>query len=475
VLDTGIRQFRMAMGIVWGRRLDPANIERLVGDALATLAEFGAPGADVGMLVDGPLTDPAARRQSATSNLRRTARRLSVVSPFYARRFAAAGVDVGRLDPDRLAAVPVTGKRDLVEHAGDFRATDVAAHLATRTTGTTGRPAEIWMSRYETRLWPAIGALAAVLRDDLRPEDLLQVNVSSRATAAVILDVATCALIGAGCRLLGVIPPDQALDSLGEGRVTLLTATPSYLGELVTAARRRGLGPADFRLRRIDVGGECLSPSLAAAARATFGAEVDDHFGMTEILPVTGRSCEQGHLHHDINTGHVEYLDPDTGAPAAAGALATVVVTPYFPYRECTPVFRYDTRDLVRRLPEEPLTCTVSGLPATSKVLGKADQALRSGTRVITPRELVEAVEALPTCPWPARFRAVIDDGRPRLTLPAAAVDGFGIAATVEHLADRGLDVDLDVVADDQAPQLRPLRCDLRETTFAARPAPTGV
>jgi phenylacetate-CoA ligase len=63
VLDTGIRQFRMAMGIVWGRRLDPANIERLVGDALATLAQFGEPGEDVGMLVDGPLTDPAARRQ----------------------------------------------------------------------------------------------------------------------------------------------------------------------------------------------------------------------------------------------------------------------------------------------------------------------------------------------------------------------------------------------------------------------------
>ncbi|HEY4631838.1 MAG TPA: hypothetical protein VIG96_11070, partial [Blastococcus sp.] len=75
MLDTGIRQFRMAMGIVWGRRLDPANVERLVADALATLAQFGEPGADVGMLVDGPLTDPAARRQSATSNLRRTARR----------------------------------------------------------------------------------------------------------------------------------------------------------------------------------------------------------------------------------------------------------------------------------------------------------------------------------------------------------------------------------------------------------------
>ena len=33
VFDTGVRQFRMAMGMVWGRRLDPDNIGRLVEDA----------------------------------------------------------------------------------------------------------------------------------------------------------------------------------------------------------------------------------------------------------------------------------------------------------------------------------------------------------------------------------------------------------------------------------------------------------
>jgi len=151
------------------------------------------------------------------------------------------------------------------------------------------------------------------------------------------------------------------------------------------------------------------------------------------------------------------------------------VVTPYFPYRECMPVFRYDTRDLVQRLPDEPLTCSVSGLPATTKVLGKADQAVRMGVRVITPRELVEAVEALPSGPWPARFRAVVDGDRLRLTLPTAAVAGFGVAATVAHLADRGLDVDLELVPDVHATSLRPLRCDLRESTFAARPVSSGV
>jgi phenylacetate-coenzyme A ligase PaaK-like adenylate-forming protein len=275
--------------------------------------------------------------------------------------------------------------------------------------------------------------------------------------------------------VLGVVPPDEALDSLCDGRATLLATSPSYLGELVVAARRRGMGPSDFALRRIDAGGEVLSPSLKAAAVETFGAaRVNDAFAMTEVIPVSATTCTQGHLHHDLNMGLVELLDLDTGEPAEPGALSTVVITPYAPYRECMPVFRYDTRDVVRKLDDEPLTCEIAGLPATSAIVGKADQILRLGTTVITPRALVEAVEALPTQPWPARFHASISDGRVLLTLPAAAVAGLGEAAARQHLLEHGLDVDLELVGDAQGKSLRPLRSDLHETTFLARPALIG-
>src|SRR5213079_514491 len=104
--------------------------------------------------------------------------------------------------------------------------------------------------------------------------------------------------------------------------------------------------------------------------------------------------CGSGHLHHDVNTGLAEVIDLDTGEPAGPGRLGSVVVTPYFPYRECMPVFRYDTRDLVRRLPDEPLACELAGVPATSAILGKAGQVLRLGERAITTRDLVEAYDA---------------------------------------------------------------------------------
>lgn len=476
MFETGVRQFRMAMGMVTGRRLDTANIARLVSDALATMAEFGEPGADVQQLLDGPLTEPAARIEFANRALSRTARRLDSESAFYSRRFAAAEVNPKQLTVESLRKVPVTVKLDLIQRQSEFRCADAPPYLTTRTTGTTGRPAEIWLSRYEVELWSGLGALSGILRDEIRPSDIMQVNVSSRATAAVHLDAAICRLVGSGCRVLGMVPPDESLDSLTEGRSTLLSTCPSYLGELVTAARRRGMGPNDFQLRRIDLGGEVLSSSLAAAARQTFGVnQVRDSFGMTEVIPVSGRTCSQGHLHHDINMGLVELLDLETGEPAAPGALATVVITPYFPYRDCTPVFRYDTRDVVRCLPDEPLHCEVAGIPATSQILGKASHLLRLGDGEVLPiRNIVEALEALPSQPWPSRFRADSHYGKLQLTVPAGMLDGLGESGVVEHLAGYGLAAELVIVDDELASTLRHVRSDLHETTFVSRPVPIG-
>src|SRR5215831_12676129 len=108
MFETGVRQLRMAVGMAMGRRLSTRNLVHLIEDALATIEEFGQPGADAGQVVDGPLADPAARRDFATRGIRRTAARLAHRSPFYARRFAAAAVDPKRLGLTDLAAIPVT-------------------------------------------------------------------------------------------------------------------------------------------------------------------------------------------------------------------------------------------------------------------------------------------------------------------------------------------------------------------------------
>jgi hypothetical protein len=131
------------------------------------------------------------------------------------------------------------------------------------------------------------------------------------------------------------------------------------------------------------------------------------------------------------------------------------------------PVFRYDTRDVARCLPDQPLSCEVAAIPATTPSLGKAGQLLHlSPAHVVTPRQLIDAIEALPTAPWPARYRASGHDGRIQLTLPAAAIADYGHTAARRHFAQAGLEVDLTIVNDDQATSLRPTRSDLHETTL---------
>jgi phenylacetate-CoA ligase len=474
MFETGVRQLRMAMSMVLGKPINPRNIERLVDDALKTLQEFGAPGDDVQQLLDGPFADPDARSEFQNQAIRRTVRRLARVSPYYQKLFASHAIEPAEVNIETMHKVPVTTKQALQEQQHEFITTESHPYLTTRTTGTTGKPTEIWLSKYEIELWSAMAALSGLLRNEISPRDCMQINISSRATAAVQQNIAVCRLAGARARVLGVILPEESLDSLLSGddaAPTLLSTYPSYLALLVQAARRRGMSARDFRLRRIDCGGEVLSSSLARAALETFGARINDTFGMTEVLPVSGRVCSQGHLHPDLNMGFVEVIDLETGKPAAPGALGTIVVTPYYPYRECMPVFRYDTRDVVRRLPDEPLTCDLAGTPGTSRILGKVEHMLRVDERVITLRDLVEMIEGLPSQAWPARFSARVINNEIELILPAQALNGLSGEEVERRFHVSGIEVHVvsDSLSDQDMLRLRPLRADLLETTFAAR------
>lgn len=476
MFETGIRQFRMAMAMMWGWHIKPRVIEHMVADALKTLEEFGAAGDDVQQLLDGPFTDPVARKEYQVRMVQHTARRLLRRSPYYSKLFATHDINPDKLTLDTLSRIPVTRKEDLLEQPQAFVCNGVQPAMSTRTTGTTGRPAEIWLSRYEIDLWPALAALSGLLRGEILPNDCWQINISSRATAAVQIDATIARLAGIRTYMLGIIPVEESLDtlSLGDERApTLLSTYPSYLAQLVKEARRRGLSPASFRLRRIDCGGEVLSQALKRAAIETFGpALVNDAYGMTEILPMGARMCNQGHLHHDLNVGFVEVIDLESGQPAAPGALGTLVITPYYPYRECMPVFRYDTRDIVRNLPDEPLTCDLAGIAATSNILGKASNVLKVNDQWVTTHDLVEVYEALPSQPWPARFRAQAMGDHIEMVVPEEALaQGVTRALIERRYQERGLDVRVvDCVTREQDPiQLRPLRADLLETTFARR------
>src|ERR1700678_2111579 len=107
MFETGVRQFRMAMSMIWGRRFSPANVGQLVDDVLATIAEYGELGTDAQEILGEPAGDIEAQREVAARGVLRTTRRLTAQSPFYGQRFAAAEMDLAKLDMDTLRAIPV--------------------------------------------------------------------------------------------------------------------------------------------------------------------------------------------------------------------------------------------------------------------------------------------------------------------------------------------------------------------------------
>jgi hypothetical protein len=146
------------------------------------------------------------------------------------------------------------------------------------------------------------------------------------------------------------------------------------------------------------------------------------------------------------------------------------VATPFAPFRETTLLLRYATEDLVRTLPDPP-QCALRHQPATSDLLGKQRLSIRHEGRWVTPRQVLEALEALDVVPLPARcgFWAapggvavevvVRDDGPETQRTVMASLQEWGVPVAA-----------LTLVTDPaQLRQPYPLRGDLREAPFASR------
>jgi phenylacetate-CoA ligase len=195
-------------------------------------------------------------------------------------------------------------------------------------------------------------------------------------------------------------------------------------------------------LGRILCGSEILSSSLADSARALFGIPVVDGYGQTETAPLSAQVCSSGHLHFDTHAAYVEVLALSGDRSAGPGELGTLVVTPYYPFRHTMPLIRYQTDDVVRVLAaDEPLSCELAALPATSPIEGRRQDLMFVGEHVVTRRDLVQAIESLPTRPYPARYFAEGATQGLVISLQAAAVNGISCADVRAHLQEMGLPV----------------------------------
>lgn len=285
--------------------------------------------------------DPPDREPLILAKLRAQVRYAWERSPFYRRRWEAAGVG-----PDTLRSLadlrrfPVVQKAELRQAQaaappfGDYLCIEPAAVARIHgTSGTTGRPTVFGLGADD---WARIGeAHARILwATGLRPGDTVLIcsffslYLGSWGTLVGVERLgATAFPFGAGAQGQTLAAVQWARDL----RPGAFYGTPSYALHFAETARREGLDPASLGIRLLLFSGEPGAgiPATKALIERTFGGHAIDMGSMAEMSPwMTNGECRHRtgmHLWQDLV--YTEVCDPETFEPLPYGAEGTPVYT----------------------------------------------------------------------------------------------------------------------------------------------------
>jgi len=350
--------------------------------------------------------DPAERDAVVLAKLRAQVRYAWQKSPFYRRKWQAAGIspDALRSLAD-LARFPVVQKHELraAQSAhppyGDYlciERTQVARIHGT--SGTTGRPtvfgigAEDWERIAEAHariLWAA----------GIRPQDLVLLCSffslylgSWGALAGVQRLGATAFPFGAGVAGQTLM----AVQWAREMRPTAFYGTPSYALHFAEIARREGIDPRSLGFRVLLFSGEPGAgiPATKRLIEETFGGACVDMGSMAEMTPwmSNGECASRTGMHLWQDLVYTQVCDPETFQPVPFGSEGTPVYTHL--ERTSQPMIRLVSGDRARWT-DEPCPCgrTYPRLP--EGLYGRIDDMIIVRGENIYPSAIEDVLRAI--------------------------------------------------------------------------------
>jgi phenylacetate-CoA ligase len=290
------------------------------------------------------------------SERKRLAVERALQSSFWKRRMPA--IDLNRLDdPDVWRRIPVLTKEDLRQIPPDRFHEEFCIAPRTRVVeywrsgGATGRPLfyprsaedmETNLMAFE-RAWALIGATADDCAHISFPLGVHPV-AHLYARAAINLGIGTI-WCGAGTNT----PSEVQLELIDQLKPTIWIGMASYGLHLANLAEVKGMDLARSTVKKLLVAAEPLSPVKREKLERAWGAQVFDHFGMTEAAIVSGEALGHEGLHAFTDLWHLEVLD-DHGNPVRDGDVGSLVVTALWS-NTMTPFLRWSSGDLVTLAP----------------------------------------------------------------------------------------------------------------------------
>jgi phenylacetate-CoA ligase len=235
---------------------------------------------------------------------------------------------------------------------------------------------------------------------------------------------------GAGLIPLGSTGPSVALELLGDGIGTALSATPSYLRRLIEAAEESNVDLTRTALRCGFIGAERAEESLRLKllSRLPVGFKWYELYGLTETGgPSFAFAPDPTVPELELNTQDfwAEVLDPTEDRAVQIGEVGELTITTRRTGGR-TPLIRYRTRDLVRATAGEASRPT-----RISRILGRADESLKVDGVLIYPSAVAEIMSEL--VPVTSEWRAWVCPREPDNELLVVAEASPEVCAAVSR------------------------------------------
>ncbi|PWE33233.1 CoF synthetase [Maritimibacter sp. 55A14] len=316
---------------------------------------------------------------------------------------------------------------------GDYLATPRSRAVRLhRTSGTTGQAMNLALSARDCAITAEVGGRSHRAAG-LGPGDTVVHCLNYQMWMGGLTDHMTLEATGALVVPFGVGGTELLIRTIRELGVNAISCTPSYPAvlERVLAEKFPGLAPRDLGLRLGLFGGEpgLDDPALRDRLRATWGMEPRNaNYGVSDVFSNFAAQCAQDTRLHFL-AGDVlwpELVAPETGAPVAleAGAEGELVLTHLA--RDCQPLVRFRTGDIIAVDATEPCACGRSGF--RFRVVGRSDDMVVVRGLNLFPSMVAAVIGGF--AELSGDYRIVLEGPPPYDALPVEAELAVGQAAS---------------------------------------------
>jgi phenylacetate-CoA ligase len=296
--------------------------------------------------------------------------------PYYRRLWSERRSRGDRRSWERLENWPILEKEAVRRDARAFVADDCGTRKldCVHTSGTTGKPIELWRTRETTRAWYALFEARwrrwyGVSRHDRWAilGGQLVTPVAQRRPPFWTWNAALKQLYMSSYHLAPDLVPHY-LKAIQRYRIAYLLGYSSSLFALAQTALATNVRTS---LRVVITNAEPLLAHQRETIEQAFGCPVRETYGMTEIVAAAGE-CEFGRLHQWPDAGYLEVLDGDQ--PASPGCSGELICTGLL--NRDMPLIRYRVGDRVTLAASDAVCPCGRTLPLLQSVEGRTDDVL---------------------------------------------------------------------------------------------------